>query len=157
MAKGETCPRVKEHLGRCDQCAQCVAPNTHMLFFPVDLLSQSHYSRRLPEPEGSSVNFKAPPPTPWKTGASVHENTAGGCICAVPVPSSVQQGNKQGGDTLKTLASHGVHGCVCMHVYVCVCVCNCSFICNSWQMYRNSHPRTGSSLYDQQHTPGCSL
>lgn len=28
-----------------------------------------------------------------------------------------------GGDTLKTLASHGVHGCVCMHVYVCGCVC----------------------------------
>lgn len=103
-------------------CTVCCSKHTHA-FFPVDLLSQSHYSRRLPEPEGSSVNFKAPPPTPWKTGASVHENTAGGCICAVPVPSSVQQGNKQGGDTLKTLASHGVHGCVCTHVYVCVCVC----------------------------------
>lgn len=121
VAKGETCPRVKEHLGRCDQCAQCVAPNTHMLFFPVDLLSQSHYSRRLPEPEGSSVNFKAPPPTPWKTGASVHENTAGGCICAVPVPSSVQQGNKRGRHTQNT--SQPWRAWLCLYACICVCVC----------------------------------
>lgn len=69
-----------------------VETHTHTLF-PVDLLSQSNYSRQLPLPEGSSVNFKAPPSTPWKIGASVHENTAGGCICEVPVPSGVQWGN----------------------------------------------------------------
>lgn len=64
--------------------------HTHTLF-PVDLSVTLHM--QLPVPEGNSVNFKAPPPSPWKTGASVYEKPAGGCVCEVPVPSSVQQGN----------------------------------------------------------------
>lgn len=66
--------------------------HTRARFFPVGLLSQSNYSRQLPRPGGRYVNFKVPPPPhppppSWKTGASVHENAAGGCICMVPVPS----------------------------------------------------------------------
>lgn len=56
-----------------------VLPETHThTLFPVDLLSQSNYSRLLPPPEGSDVNFKVQSSTPCKTGASVHDCAAGG-------------------------------------------------------------------------------